>query len=307
MSDRPLVVCVVLTWNRRDDTLACLAALARSTYRPMRVVVVDNASDDRTAEAVASSYPAVEVVRNGENLGFAGGNNVGLRWALEAGAGLVLVLNNDVEVEPETVGSLVEACSRLPEAGAVNPTILFAEPAGHVWFAGAGFDPGRGYNGRQWGYGKPDDTDRSAPVETERACGAALLVPRAVLDRVGLFDEELFLYSEDTEWSLRARAAGYRLFVVPEARVVHHVSASTGGESSPATLYYGMRNTLVVCERHAPLGRLGTWRRRLVMLAAHVGQALLSDGRRAGLRAVRDGWRDARTGRLGPRPEGRLR
>jgi hypothetical protein len=83
------------------------------------------------------------------------------------------------------------------------------------------------------------------------------------------------------------------------------VSASAGGESSPATLYYGMRNTLVVCERHAPLGALGTGRRRVVMLAAHLGQALLSARRRAGVRAVLDGWRDARTRRLGPRPEGR--
>jgi hypothetical protein len=83
--------------------------------------------------------------------------------------------------------------------------------------------------------------------------------------------------------------------------VWHRVSASTGGESSPATLYYDLRNVLAVCERYAPLGVVGTWRRRLTVLAAHVAQAALSPRRREGLRAVRDGWRDFRRGRLGPR------
>jgi GT2 family glycosyltransferase len=301
----PLVVVVVLTWNGRDDTLACLAALARSEHAPLRVVVVDNGSSDGTVDAVRAAHPEVELLRSETNLGFAGGNNLGLERALSLGADHVLVLNNDVEISRGAIATLADAADRLPQAGAINPTILFAEPPDHVWFAGARFDPRRGYNGRQRGYGQPDDPAFTAPAETDRACGAALLVPRGVLEEIGGFDESLFLYSEDTDWSLRARAAGYRLYVVPDARVVHRVSASTGGESSPATLYYGFRNTLVVSERHAPLGAAGTWRRRIVMLAAHTAQALLSRRRREGLHAVRDGWRDARAGRLGPRSEGR--
>lgn len=301
MSTPPLVVVVVLTWNGRDDTLACLASLARDPYRPVRVVVVDNGSEDGTEEAVREGHPEAEVIRSEVNLGFAGGNNLGLDRALALGADHVLVLNNDVEVTPGAISALVGAVDHLPQAGAVNPKILFADPPGHVWFAGARFDPRRGYNGRQRGYGRTDGPAFDARVETDRACGAALLVPRGVVQAVGGFDTDLFLYSEDTEWSLRARAAGYKLYVEPGAQVVHRVSRSAGGESSPATLYYGVRNTLVVCERHAPLGAVGTWRRRLVMLGAHVVQALLSPSRRAGLRAVRDGWRDARKGRLGPR------
>jgi GT2 family glycosyltransferase len=296
------VAVVVLAWNGRDDTLACLRALDGSTYRPLRVIVVDNGSTDGTAEAVAAAHPEADLLRSEVNLGFAGGNNLGLRRALEDDAGYVFVLNNDVEVEPGAVAALVEAARRLPSVGALNPKILFADPPGHVWFAGARFDPRRGYNGRQRGYRRPDSPELAEVVTTDRACGAALLVPRAVLERVGLFDEELFLYSEDTDWSLRAREAGLVLYVVPDARVVHRVSASAGGESSPATLYYGLRNTMTVCERHAPLGRLASRRRRLAMLSAHVTQALLAPRRLEGLRAVRDGWRDARAGRLGPRP-----
>jgi hypothetical protein len=302
-ASEPPVAAVVLAWNRKGDTLACLRALARTTYAQLRTIVVDNGSTDGTSEAVAAAFPEAVVVRSEVNLGFAGGNNLGLEQVLESDAAYAFVLNNDVLVEEGAVAALVAEAERHADVAALNPKILFADPPGRIWFAGASFDPRRGYNGRQHGYGKPDGPQFASVAKTDRVCGAALLIPRAALEEVGLFDADLFLYSEDTEWSLRARAAGRRLLVVPAARVVHAVSASSGGESSPATIYYGLRNTITVCERAAPLGPLGTWRRRLVALAAHVAQAVASPRRGAALRAVRDGWRDARSGRLGPRPE----
>lgn len=303
MTASPPVGVVVLTWNGCEDTLACLGSLFAGGEPVPLVVVVDNGSVDGTTEAVRAAHPDVELVRSDENLGFAGGNNLGIERALELGVEHVLVLNNDTEVEPGAVAALVDEARRTPDAGALCAKLLYADPPDRIWFAGADFDPRRGYNGRQRGYGSSDGPEFGAVAETDRACGAAMLVPRTVLEQVGVFDPELFLYSEDTEWSLRARAAGYRLLVVPGARVRHKVSVAAGGESSPTTLYYGVRNTLVVCERHAPLGAVGTWRRRVVLLGAHLAQALLSPRRLAGLRAVRDGWRDARAGRLGPRPE----
>jgi GT2 family glycosyltransferase len=296
-----MVVAVVLTWNGREDTLACLASLEAAPDRPDAIVLVDNGSSDGTADAVRERFPDVELVRSEENLGFAGGNNLGLERAGELGADHVLVLNNDAEVEPGGVQALVEEAARRPDAASLGSKILFAEPPDLIWFAGARFDPRAGYNGRQLGYRERDDGRYDAVHETDRACGAAMLVPRAVLDAVGGFDEELFLYSEDVEWSLRARRAGYRHYVVPASVVRHRVSAAGGGESSPLTLYYGLRNTLVVCERYAPLGVVGTWRRRLVMLAAHLAQALRSPRRVAGVNAVVAGFRDALRGRLGQR------
>ena len=132
-----------------------------------------------------------------------------------------------------------------------------------------------------------------------------MLVPAAVIRELGLFDEELFAYAEDTDWSLRARESGRTLLVVPEARVAHEVSAATGGEGSEAALYYSVRNLLVVCERHAPLGLLRTWRRRGVVIGAHLVQALRGARRKRGVLAVKRGWRDFRRGRLGEyRPSG---
>jgi GT2 family glycosyltransferase len=295
-----MVAVVVLSWNGCEDTLACLRSLAALDPPEPLVIVVDNGSSDGTADAVREAFPGVELIETGANLGFAGGNNAGITSGLERGASHLLVLNNDIEVDPGFVNALVEEAARHPDAGALCSTILFADPPGLIWFAGASFDPHSGYNGRQRGYREPDDGRFAAVVETARACGAAMLVPRAVLEAVGLFDEELFLYVEDTDWSLRARAAGYKLYVVPASKVRHKVSVGSGGESSPATLYYDTRNSIVVCERHAPLGRFGTRRRRLVLVGAHLAQALLSGRKREGVAAVLRGRRDARAGRLGP-------
>jgi GT2 family glycosyltransferase len=281
------VAAVVLSWNGREDTLACLRSLEDEGAD---VIVVDNASEDGSAEAVSG----VELIRNERNLGYAGGMNVGLWAALERGAEAVLLLNNDVEVDRGAVAALAGSAEGV---GAVCPLITFADDPEKVWYAGASFDPRRGYNGRHRGFGEPAGKFTEA-TETDRACGAAMLIPREALEQVGALDEQLFAYQEDTDWSLRARAAGLPVIVEPSARVRHKVSAATGGEGSPTALYYSVRNTLAVCERHAPLGRLGTWRRRLVVLFAYTAQALLGRGRRARLRGVRDGWRDFRRSRF---------
>ena len=297
-----LVAIVVLSWNGREDTLGCLGSLSGVVYRPLLSIVVDNGSTDGTSTAVADAYPDVHVVRSETNLGFAEGNNVGIRRALELGAAYVLVLNNDVEVDPHFVTALVDEAKMRPDAGALCSKILYFDPPDMIWFAGASFDPRSGYNGRQRGYGERDDGRFEQVVETDRACGAAMLVSRAVLEQVGVFDRDLFFYSEDTDWSLRARGAGYRHYVVPASKLWHKISVTSGGENSPTTLYYGLRNTLEVCERWAPLGVAGTWRRRLLLLAAHAGQAALSQRKREGLRAVADGWHDFRRRRFGQRP-----
>jgi GT2 family glycosyltransferase len=279
------VAAVVLSWNGREDTLACLRSLEGED---VDVIVVDNASEDGTADAVTGA----EVIRNERNLGYAGGMNTGIRRALERGAHAVLLLNNDVEVEPGAIAALAAAARG---AAAACPVVVFADDPGRVWYAGARFDPRRGYQGRHI------TKTGTAVTETERISGAAVFIPRATLERVGMFDEDLFAYVEDADWSLRAREAGLTLVVTPESRVRHKVSASTGGEGSPDAIYYSVRNLLTVCERHAPLGVLGTWRRRLTALGAFLAQALAGHRRRESVKALRDGWRDFRAGRLGPR------
>ena len=293
------VAAVVLAWNGREDTLACLRALQRATYRELSIVVVDNGSTDGGPESVAAEFPAVRLLPLGENRGFAGGVNAGADAALGDGADAVLLLNNDATVEPGFLESLVDvACA--DGVGAACAQILDSA-TGRIWYAGASYDPRRGHQGRHTGYGDPPLSPATAPYETERACGGAMLIPRAALEEVGPLDETLFAYAEDVDWSLRARRAGLRILVVPASIVHHRVSGSTGGAASPDSLYYALRNGLTVAERNAAEDWLGTVRRRAAAAAAFGVQALRSPRRVDGLRAVGDGLRDVRRGRLGAR------
>jgi GT2 family glycosyltransferase len=298
---RPHVAVVILTWNGRDDTLECLESLGSADWRPLTTIVVDNGSEDDTAEAIRTRFADVELVRSPENVGYAQGNNLGIRRALDLGADYVLVLNNDTLVDSQAIAMLVREARARPDAAAVCPLIYFAEPDDVVWYAGACFDPRKIHNGRQAGYRERDTGQFAGVRDVERASGAAMLVPAAVWEQVGLFDAELFLQFEDVDWSLRARSHGYRLYLVPDARVWHKVSVASGGEHSLTVAYYLARNTLEVSARHAPRTGLRAARRHWGIVAVHLLRTRRSRQKLACIRSVLEGERDYRRGRLGRR------
>lgn len=283
------VVAVVVSWNGRDDTLAALESL-----RGIDTVVVDNGSVDGSADAIAERFPEVELIRAGVNLGFAGGNNAGIRRALDHGADWVLLVNNDATVEPGIVEALAAAAESRPDAGVLACKVLFAD-SDRLWYAGAGFNPYLGRS-RHERFGKPDEPGTLR--DTARATGAGMAVSRAAIEQAGLLDEELFLYAEDLEWCLRIKAVGFAVVYVPDARVRHKVTAASGGAGSPTACYYEARNVLAVVERHRPLPRGLTGARRALVVAPRVVQAARRP--RSAYAALR-GWRDYRKGRLGRR------
>jgi GT2 family glycosyltransferase len=286
------LVAVVLNWNGGDDTLRAVESLGG-----IEAIVVDNGSADGSAEQVEQRFPAVELIRTGANLGFAGGNNVGIRRALERGADWVLLLNNDAVAGAGIADALERAAAARPDAGLLACKLYLEGDV--LQYAGASFNAALGYSGRLDGYGRRDDGRWDALRDVGRADGAALAASRVAIERVGLLDEELFAYVEDVDWSLRMRAAGFGVVFAPEAKVWHRGSGSTGGAASTTNLYYATRNTLVVAERARPLPPgLRSVRRGIV-----VGTHLLRAGRRAEARAaVLEGWRDFRRGALGMRP-----
>ena len=301
---QPHVAVVVLVLNRRDDTIQCLRSLERVRWHRLSLIVVDNGSTDGTAEAVRTTFPEVEVIRSEENVGFSDGNNIGIRAALEAGADYVMLLNNDTLVDEGAIEALVGEAQRRPDVGAVCPLIHYVDPPDRIWYAGARFDPRAVHNGRHTGYGERDTGQYHSVREIGRATGAAMLVPREVIEQVGYLDGRLFIQVEDVDWSLRMRAAGYRILFVPQALVSHRVAMTSGGERAPMTAYYEMRNTLFVSSWHAPLRGLTRLRRELGSLAVHLLHARLAPNPVANARAVLGGWRDFRAGRLGPYSEG---
>jgi GT2 family glycosyltransferase len=284
---------VVLNWNGGADTLAALASLDG-----IPTICVDNGSTDGSDELVEERFPGVELLRTGENLGFSGGNNVGLRRALEQGAEWVLLLNNDAVAEPGLSAALAGAATARPDAGLLACKVLF-EDGKRLEYAGADFNATLGYSGRSIGYGGLDHFHELR--DAGRADGAAMAVSRAAAERAGLLDESLFVYVEDVEWSLRIRAAGFAVVFVPDAVVRHKGSIATGGRASTTNFYYSVRNTIVVSERYRSLPRGLRALRRGVIVGAHLAQAVRHPARGEAMRAALAGWRDARAGRTGLR------
>lgn len=297
----PHVAFVICSWNGREDTLACLESIQRVRWDRLTNIVIDNGSTDGTTRAVSDRFPDTVLVRSEENIGASGGNNLGMRRAQELGADYVLVLNNDTEVDPGLVEALVAEAERRPDAGALCPLIYYDDPPDTIWYAGAEYDPRKGYNGRLTGYRETDTGQYSSVREITHALTGAMLVPRQVLEDVGLLDDALFIHIDDTEWSLRMQRAGYRIYYVPTAKLWHKISAACGGEDSPTVCYYAMRNTLEVNSRYAPLRGLPALRRYLVTVAAHLAHARKGSDPLGNARAVVEGWRDYHRGRLGQR------
>jgi len=293
---------VVLNWNGREDTLCCLESLTRVAHPDLGIVCVDNGSHDGSAEAVRERFPQVELIEAGANLGYSGGNNLGLLYALERGAHWLVLVNNDATVASDVIRGFQRAASACPRAGILAGKVYFSDRPQTLWFAGQRVSELLGYSGKPRGYGRPDGPRYSQVCSTGRAVGALMAISREAIEAVGLLDEDLFAYVEDVDWALRVRRAGMDVVFAPEARAWHRVSASTGGEAaSTHTLYYGVRNTVTVLERRRPLGRVGNALRRTAIVATFCLHALTRANRKEAMRAVRAGYSDARHGRLGPR------
>jgi GT2 family glycosyltransferase len=294
---------IVLSWNGREDTLRSLESLTRVQHADLGIVCVDNGSIDGSQQAVRERFPDVALIEAHANLGYSAGNNLGIRHALEHGARWVMLVNNDATVAPDVIEGFERAAREYPRAGILAGKVYFADRPRTIWFAGQRVSELLGYAGRARGYGRPDGPRYSSTTPTGRAVGALMAISREAIEAVGMLDEDLFAYVEDVDWALRVRAGGMDVVFAPGARAWHRVSASTGGEAaSTHTLYYGVRNTVTVLERHRPLGRVGAAMRRMSIRATFALHAVTRADRRGALQAVRAGFADARRGRLGPRP-----
>lgn len=234
---------VVLSWYGCADTLELLDGLTQS---PCEVLVVDNGSFDGTLEAVTARFPDVHLLQTGSNLGYAGGNNRGLTYALGAGADVVVILNNDTLVEPDFLTPLLAELDLAPRR-AVSPDIRYADQPADSWFRGGAVERSRGWLRHLTPAEQPLGIDT---FETPWLAGCCLGATADTWRLVGLFDEDLFLLFEDADWSLRAKALEVTLLVVPQSQVLHKVSRSFTGEVGYLGHYYFARNGTVFAYRY---------------------------------------------------------
>ncbi len=240
----PNVVIIILNWNGREDTLGCLASLRRLDYPAYHIIVVDNGSNDDSVAAIRTNFPEVMLIETGANLGYVGGNNVGLEHAATIEANYALLLNNDTEVAPDFLKLLVEAAETDPHVGIVGPTIYYFDRPNVIWSAGGEIDWQRG-DTRMIGLNEVDHGQFGlTPYPVDFVTGCALLIKLPVIQQVGLLDPRFFAYYEETEWCVRVSRAGFQIVVVPQAKVWHKISP-VAREASSQVHYYMVRNRLL--------------------------------------------------------------
>jgi len=241
------VTIVVVNFNGGDYVLRALRELEKQTFRDFKVVVVDNASTDGSAERIARDFPGVRLLRAPRNLGFAGGNNLGFREA--AGSEWVALLNPDAFAEADWLEKLIAEAKRHAACGSVGSRLLRADDAATLDGIGDVYH----VSGLHWreGFGKPAAGRGLKSKEIFSPCAAAALYRASALREAGGFDEDYFCYSEDVDLGYRLRLLGYGSRYAPDS-VVHHVGSAITGAASDFTMYHGIRNGIWTFVKNMP-------------------------------------------------------
>ena len=259
----PKVSCVLLNWNGWQDTVACIDALKDGHYPHVQVVVVDNASSNDSVARIRAAHPDILLLESGSNLGFAGGNNVGIRHALAEGAEFIWLLNNDTLPAPAALQELVVKAETDRQIGAVASVCYYADrPSTVQAWAGARVNLWVGY--------ARNSTEPRSDAWFDALYGASMLIRAQALREVGLLDEGFFFYLEETELCLRLREKGWRLAAAPDSKVLHKVSASTGGPK-PILERYFTTSGLRILKLHSPAPPVAMF----LFLAARFARRLL--------------------------------
>lgn len=248
MKDQPKVFIVILNWNGRQLLEDCIKSLQDITHPNYSILVVDNGSSDGSVQMVSQKYPQIEIIQNETNLGFSKANNIGINRALAKGADYVLLLNNDVEVAPDFLHKLVEVAERDEKIGIVGPKIYYYDRPKVIWFAGGVINFRYG-GGGHIGHNQIDRGQYNQIKEVDYISGCAMLIKKEVIEKIGLLDEDYFIYSEDTDLCYRAHKADFRNLYVPSA-VIWHKASSSSSEDSPLMNYYLFRNSLIFSRKY---------------------------------------------------------
>lgn len=259
------IAIILVNWNGKNDTLECLVSLGKlkAPSSKLKVIVVDNGSTDDSVAVIRKKFPNVEIIETGKNLGFTGGNNVGIRRALEHGADFVWLLNNDTTADKNALKALIDAFADR-HVGIAGSKIYFAprreyhkerydesEHGKVLWYAGGLIDWENMYASHR-GVDEVDKGQYDKIEETGFITGCSMMVKKDVFEKIGLLDEKFFAYLEDLDFCLRAKDIGYTLMYTPSS-IVWHKNAGSSAVGSDTHQYYMTRNRLIIGMRYAPI------------------------------------------------------
>jgi len=249
---QPPVAIIILNWNGLQNTLDCLSSLRNLTYTNFKIVIVDNASTDGSPKVILKNFPQHHLICNSQNLGFPEGNNVGIRWALKEDLNYILLLNHDTTVDPNFLTYLVIVSESDSRVGIVGSRIVYHSQPQKSWSIG-------GYINRKSGrplhikpLNQPIEVQDKKITEVDWVSGCCLLIKTKVIREVGLLDADFFVGTEDVDWCIRAKKAGYKIFCVHNS-VVYHKKPTKPFQKKYSSIqqYYTLRNLLIFIEKHS--------------------------------------------------------
>lgn len=242
----PELSIITVNYNGFADTVQLIESIQTHLAIPNELIVVDNGSEANEAGMLKHQFPNIKVIRSNKNLGFAGGNNLGIK---DATADFLLFINNDAYVKDDSLTHLVERMKKEPILGGISPKILFSDQENLIQFAGYTSLSSITLRNRLIGFKEKDNGQHDHPISTPYLHGAAMLIRREAVEKVGGMPEIYFLYYEELDWCVQLRRAGYRLEYNPAA-VVYHKESSSVGQESPLKAFYMTRNRMLFAKRN---------------------------------------------------------
>lgn len=241
----PKVGIVLVNYNGEKFQNACIETIKKMKYSNYEIILVDNDSKDNSLKMVRDNFDGIIIIETGENCGVAKGNNIGIKKALEIGCDYILLLNNDTEVHEDMLSNMV---SKANETTMVTCKMYYYEPNNVIWCAGGKINWNKATTSH---YGEDEvdngQYDQSRYVEYTPTC--SLLIHKSIFDKIGLMDENYFMYYDDTDFVVRANRAGFKIWYESNAKLWHKVSSSSGGSQSKISIYYGDRNRLYFIDK----------------------------------------------------------
>lgn len=244
----PKVCIIILNWNGVTDTLECLQSLSSLNYSNYEAVVVDNGSTDMSVDIIRNRYPDLTIIESKHNLGYTGGNNLGIQYAMKGLADYIWILNNDTIIESDCLWKMIDAAESNKRIGLLSPIIYYNYQRDIIQSCGSFFNlkTGRIFADSMERNDRKVNPDHLIFV----LYGTALLIRRGLIEKIGPFDDDFFAYFEDYDFSLRANKNAFRTMVVKSAKIYHKDASSTGGTRSPMRTYFYWRNLLLLYKKN---------------------------------------------------------
>ena len=284
---------VIVNYNGEHYQNEALRTIYMSTYTNFEVIIVDSGSKDNSISLAQKEYPDVHYLLQNENVGVAKGNNIGIRYALEQlNCDYVLLINNDVEIKADTIEFLINNAS---SSVITVPKIYYYEPNNMLWFAGGGMVWRKGES-EHWGNYEIDNGQYDKQMEITYSPTCCMLIHKDVINKIGLIDETVFMYFDDTDFCARVNDAGIKILYVPKSIMWHKVSSASGGSDSKIQVYYMTRNKLYYMNKHKDKLKFPA---RIFTYAKFIVKYVISPFYKKNDKYIIKAWKDYKNGKMG--------